>query len=120
MKNTISRIKEYIDFKGITNQKFEKEVGFSNGAFASQLKNNRTIGVDKLENILKAYSEINTEWLLTGEGEMLKKEKDNTEHNYTDLENLLNSVIYTQQEIIKDQKEKIDHLQAKINRINNV
>lgn len=119
MKNTIGRIKEYIDFKGITNQRFEKEVGFSNGAFASQLKNNRTIGVDKLENILKIYSEINIEWLLTGEGGMLKNNSTTSEH-YTDLENLLNSVIYTQQEIIKDQADKIEQLQAKINRINNI
>ena len=69
---TISRIKEYIDFKGVTNKKFEESVGFSNGAFASQLKKNRTIGVDKLENILFTYPDINTEWLLTGKGEMLK------------------------------------------------
>jgi len=71
---TIARIKEYIDFKGITNKKFEESVGFSNGAFASQLKNNRTIGVDKLENILSTYSDINIEWLLTGIGSMLKSE----------------------------------------------
>lgn len=73
--NTLQRIKEYIDFKGITNQKFEKEIGFSNGAFATQLKNNKTIGVDKLENILIAYPEINPEWLLTGQGQMLKRDK---------------------------------------------
>ena len=74
MKTTLQRIKEYTDFKGITNQKFEKEIGFSNGAFSTQLKNNKTIGVDKLENILIKYSEINPEWLLTGHGEMLKSE----------------------------------------------
>jgi len=70
--STLKRIKEYIDYKGITNQKFEKRIGFSNGAFASQLKNNRTIGVDKLENILKEFPEINAEWLLTGLGNMTK------------------------------------------------
>ena len=70
--NTLKRIKQYIDYKGITNQNFEKLIGFSNGAFASQLKNNRTIGVDKLENILIAFPELNPEWLLTGNGEMIK------------------------------------------------
>ena len=76
--NTLKRIKQYIDYKGITNQNFEKQVGFSNGAFASQLKNNRTIGVDKLENILIAFPELNPEWLLTGNGEMIKtKSKEN-------------------------------------------
>ena len=76
--NTLKRIKQYIDYKGITNQNFEKQIGFSNGAFASQLKNNRTIGVDKLENILIAFPEVNAEWLLTGKGEMIKtKSKEN-------------------------------------------
>mgnify|MGYP003600890935 CR=1 FL=1 len=69
---TLERIKEYIDFKGITNQSFEKKVGFSNGAFASQLKNKRTIGVDKLENILIVFNDLSAEWLLTGQGNMLK------------------------------------------------
>uniref|UniRef100_UPI0039A5F730 hypothetical protein n=1 Tax=Ornithobacterium rhinotracheale TaxID=28251 RepID=UPI0039A5F730 len=69
---TLQRIKEYIDYKGITNKEFEINVGFSNGAFASQLKRGRTIGVDKLENILSSYPEISPEWLLTGKGEMLK------------------------------------------------
>ena len=82
--NTLKRIKQYIDYKGITNQNFEKLIGFSNGAFASQLKNNRTIGVDKLENILIAFPELNPEWLLTGNGEMIKtKSKKNViEKNY--------------------------------------
>ncbi|WP_418892740.1 hypothetical protein [Limibacterium fermenti] len=68
----MERIKEYIDYKGINIKKFEENVGFSNGSFGSQLKNKRTIGVDKLENILSVYPEISPEWLLTGKGEMLK------------------------------------------------
>ncbi len=68
--NTLQRIKQFIDLKGITNQNFEKEIGFSNGAFASQLRNNKTIGVDKLENILTSFPELNPNWLLTGKGEM--------------------------------------------------
>lgn len=70
--NTLIRIKEFIDKKGLSISAFEKSIGISNGAFASQLKNNKTIGVDKLENILNIYSELNPSWLLTGEGEMLK------------------------------------------------
>ena len=72
MKNTVARIKDFIDFKGVSVRKFEETTGFSNGAFASQFKNNKTIGVDKVENILHAYPEINPDWLLTGNGQMLK------------------------------------------------
>jgi phage repressor protein C with HTH and peptisase S24 domain len=69
-ETTLQRIKQYIDFKGLRISSFEKEVGMSNGSFASQLKNNKTIGVDKLENILNKYPEINPIWILTGKGEM--------------------------------------------------
>jgi len=71
-ENTIQRIKQYIDFKGIKVGALERAVGMSNGSFASQLKNNKTIGVDKLENILNRYTDINLDWLFTGKGEMLK------------------------------------------------
>lgn len=78
-ENTVNRIKQYIDLKGIKVSSFEREIGMSNGSFASQLKNNKTIGVDKLENILKIYPDINTEWLLTGHGSMLKLDIENGE-----------------------------------------
>lgn len=70
-ENALIRIKKYLDYKGISMRAFEISVGFSNGAFASQLKNNKTIGVDRLENILTAYPDINGQWVLTGKGSML-------------------------------------------------
>jgi phage repressor protein C with HTH and peptisase S24 domain len=75
MKTTLQRIKDFIDYKDFSIRVFEMSVGMSNGSFASQLKNNKTIGVDKLENILQKYPELNAEWLLTGRGEMLKSEE---------------------------------------------
>lgn len=68
--NTLIRIKKYIDAKGISMRAFEISVGFSNGAFSNQLKNNKTIGVDRIEHILNTYPDLNPMWLLTGEGEM--------------------------------------------------
>lgn len=73
--SVVKRIKEYLDFKGITNQKFEIEVGYSNGAFGTQLNNNKTIGSDKLEKILIIYNDLNPEWLLTGRGEKIRSYK---------------------------------------------
>lgn len=71
METTLDRIKKYIDYKGLTISGFEKSMKFSNGSFASQLKNKKSIGVDKLENILKMYSDLSADWLLTGKGKML-------------------------------------------------
>lgn len=44
----------------------------SNASFGKSLKNGGSIGGDKLEIILSVYPDINAEWLLTGDGEMLK------------------------------------------------
>lgn len=72
MCNIPSRIKDYLNFKCISNAAFEKSLGMSNGSFGKQLRTNGAIGSDKLENILMAYPDISPEWLLTGKGEMLK------------------------------------------------
>jgi repressor LexA len=85
MENTLTRLKQYIDSKGIKVSAFEKEVGFSNGAFASQLRNNKTIGVDKLENILKIYPEIDIKWLLTGLTSDITTKEDITNFNKNSL-----------------------------------
>lgn len=71
----IERIKEYIDQKGISVSAFEKSVGMSNASFSKSFKNGKAIGTDKLENILKVYSDINPTWLLFGTGDMLQSNK---------------------------------------------
>lgn len=68
----VKRLKEYIDYKCLSIAYFEKSIGMSNASFGKSLKNNGSIGSDKLENILRIYTDINTDWLLTGRGSMLK------------------------------------------------
>lgn len=68
----LERIKEYIDYKGITIAAFERSIGMSNASFGKSLKNKGAIGSDKIENILSVYSDLSSEWLLTGKGPMLK------------------------------------------------
>ncbi len=113
---TLQRIKEYIDFKGITNQKFEIEIGFSNGAFGTQLKKNKTIGVDKLENILIKYPDINVEWLLTGKGEMIKKENGSIVI-VDDPHPLRDELLVTKQDLIDSLKEQIRFLKQEISEL---
>lgn len=63
------RIIQYLDFKGISKYKFCKELGFSN----KFLDNSSNMGTDKACKILHYYPDINSEWLLTGKGEMLRE-----------------------------------------------
>jgi transcriptional regulator with XRE-family HTH domain len=65
------RIKQFIDYKKLTINKFSDAVGTSNSYFNKLIKNGTTIGSDKIENILRAYPDLNPIWLVTGKGSML-------------------------------------------------
>lgn len=62
------RLLEYINYKQITNKTFEITANLSNGYVNNFDGNFRT---KTLEKILTAYPDINRDWLLYGEGEML-------------------------------------------------
>ena len=74
----LDRLKIYIDTKRITISAFEKSIGMSNASFGKSLKNKGAIGSDKLENILQVYTDLNPDWLLTGQGDMLRSRKSIT------------------------------------------
>lgn len=65
----IERLKQFIDAKGLTNKSFEQMVGLSNGAIGKALKG-MILGIDKLENVLTVFPDLNPTWLMTGKGDM--------------------------------------------------
>ena len=75
MQTTVKeRIISFIEFKKISLRGFEARCGLSNG-YLRQLRNSPT--ADKVEMILSAFPELRREWLMTGEGEMLKDSSTN-------------------------------------------
>lgn len=67
---TISeRIRHFIEYRGITVKSFESAAGLSNG-YVNGIR--KGIGSEKLADILRAFPELNRNWLLFGEGEMLR------------------------------------------------
>lgn len=72
MNNSIKeRTIEFVKFKGITMKSFETKCGLSSGYVTSMRKG---FGSDKLNDVLTAFPELNRDWLLYGEGSMLKDE----------------------------------------------
>ena len=63
------RIRQYAEFKGLNPKSFETIVGLSNGAFSKLSDNTRRSTIDRISI---AFPDLNQNWLLTGEGEMLK------------------------------------------------
>lgn len=62
------RLSEFIAYLGLNNSTFEKKCGLSNG-YIRNFKGN--LGTQKLEDILKAFPQLNKDWLLFGKGSML-------------------------------------------------
>lgn len=63
------RVREFVKFKGISMSQFERICGLSVG-YVNAMR--VSFGKDYLNNVLKQFPELNREWLLYGEGEMLK------------------------------------------------
>jgi len=62
------RIKQYLNYKEITPYKFCKDLGLSMG----YLDKKGSIGTDKYLKIIEYFPDISPDWLLTGNGEMIK------------------------------------------------
>lgn len=71
MVNTVQeRLIAFIDYKGITKNKFENLCGLGK-RYVSNIS--RSISPDVVKKISLTFPDLNMGWVMTGEGEMLKK-----------------------------------------------
>ena len=90
------RIKAYLQEKNISQNKFAKAIGVS-PAFVNNIS--KGIGADKLQRISNIFTDLNTDWLLTGKGNMLKgqsvstnSEDTNQQQNDMTIQELLEAI----------------------------
>lgn len=69
------RLKTFASAKNLTVQRLEQRWGVCNGYVGSIRKG---VGSGKLEQLLSIFPDLNRDWLLYGEGEMLKKIESQT------------------------------------------
>ena len=72
----IERLYQYMEYKGLKPTALEKEIGLSNGYLGVQRKRNADMGEGVFLKIIDNCRDINSSWLLTGEGSMLRSEPD--------------------------------------------
>lgn len=70
--NFIERLQYYMTQKGINDNKITVDAGLSTGLIGKAKKNGKAMNSVNIEKILLAYPDLNSDWLLTGRGEMLK------------------------------------------------
>lgn len=80
------RLIEYVKLKGLTNSSFQKSIGVS-GSYIQNIVD--SIGLDKLRVISASYPDLNTDWLLTGEGDMIKQDITKESHPAISQENYI-------------------------------
>jgi len=80
MQNSINeRLRTLINYYNVSISEFSRQLGYNSAEKISRIlrddSNKNKPGFDILHDISNKFDEINTEWLLTGKGEMLKSEK---------------------------------------------
>lgn len=72
MESTVKeRLVRFIKHSGLSVNAFEKKCGFSTGFVGNMRK---SMQPDKIQTISKLFPTLNTNWLMTGEGEMFNNE----------------------------------------------
>ncbi len=72
MSSILKRIKVISEKEGISVSALEASIGASKGVFTRALANNTDVQAKWLVNLAEKYPNYSSEWLLRGEGEMLK------------------------------------------------
>jgi len=133
------RIKAFIKYKKLSDRAFCIGVGLS-PTYVSSMK--VSIQPDKVNKIAVCFPELNTGWLMTGEGEMLKTNENKTQSTPEEFEKLpagtgmvtflmeqnrslekiihdQNTIMIDQNDIIKCQLKRITDLEAELDRAKN-
>jgi hypothetical protein len=112
----IHRVYEYMAYKQIKPSRFEKVNGFSNGYLGTQRKRKGNLGEDVVIRIVRNYPEINIEWLMLGNGQMLQSKgatnmvNEPSEEYGTNYKDLAEERKY----IIEGLKKEVERLEKKI------
>ena len=69
----VDRIDQFLKKKGLSHNAFDASIGKTGGYINKQIRRGSSIGADELHKIVLTYPELNVEWVITGEGEMLRE-----------------------------------------------
>lgn len=100
------RIQQYIDYKGISIYRLEATAELSKGYWAKT----KSISADVAMRISRIYPDISAEWLLRGEGEMIKSETPKSSTLPEESAPITNERLFS---VIESQQRTIENLSKK-------
>lgn len=76
----IDRVKKIIEYKQCSTNSFAEMIGVKQNTLNQQLTGDRKLSLDVVRKIISTCNDISAEWLLTGDGKMLKNISENSEN----------------------------------------
>lgn len=113
---TKERTLRFITAKGLSIKKFEEMCGLSNG-YINSMKSG--YGNNKLAQVLSAFPELNRDWLVYGEGEMLRSITQPKEDSASSQPNIVGEALPLQEDgLIAELRAQIERLESKVDNLN--
>lgn len=110
---TKERTLRFITHKGLSVKKFEEMCGLSNG-YLNSMKSG--YGNNKLSQVLRVFPELNRDWLVYGEGEMLVQEQNGTP--LSQPAEARGEAPLTESALVAELRAQIERLEAKVDNLN--
>ncbi len=114
----ITRIQQLINFYGLSTRGFAIKCGMNQPTLDRMLKGINALNLNCVSSILVCCPEVSAEWLLRGEGEMLKQDTSSKEleriNKLTNVAESLQDVIDAKNSVISDLQERIKQLEAQL------
>lgn len=108
MIDFFKRLDQYIEFKGLNDNRVTNETGIPNGLIGKARKRGSLSGKN-ISLLINTYNDLSADWLFRGEGSMLRTENVISEENKTDDKDY----------IIELQKKRIESLEEKVKTLEN-
>lgn len=96
----IDRLYQFAKYQGLSIYKLSKEIGVSNGYLSKQKESSGSLSSKIIEKIVSVYPQLNLNWLLTGDGEMLVQKQGT---------NQASPKYFTDADIIKDVDDRMKY-----------
>lgn len=74
MEDIAKRIKELIDYKGISNKDFADSIGVAPAIISHVLSGRNNPSLNLIQQITNVYTNVNLDYILNGKGELIEKE----------------------------------------------
>ena len=120
MERAIDRFDAYMRHVGLNDNKVTVQLGLAVGLIGKSRKEGRDLSRAVIEKIVTYYTDLNSSWLLTGEGSMLNEsENPAAEKPQLVAEHIpqLSNVEILLRELLAEKEAKIDALQDRINEL---